>query len=810
MLVTNIAALQALDPSTVAEEIVVEGYFIQFDGGDGTFYWDDSSIETANNGTIFDTTFSPAPLTGRWKRIYSPPVDVRWFGAKGDGVTYATDSINNAIDWASSTNEDTVIITGGTFLIDAGKEVSLNNNTHLIITAFSKLKKYKVDAGNYTIVGLRNVTNAIIDGGGEIVGDRIEHTVPGGEHGFGINIAGSTNIVIDNIRISECWGDGIYIGGGTAEVGQPNNILISRVVCDHNRRQGMSITNAEVVKVSNSRFINTDGTAPQAGIDIEPNADQTVANVTIDNCQFEENKGSGLLMVVYPENSFIHNINCTNISTTNNSEKGIEVASNSLGRITNIDIVNVLSNSNRLGGVSFVRVENLNAVNLSVSNSGNSEDFTWSIYLGYISNGNVNNFTINEDSIMTSGVTLLGDNFNVTISNGNISTFNYSITSDNSLSNGNIRILNVKVSQAGSWGISLKNITNSIISGNIIEQCGRDGIRLTDGSNNIISNNEITDVGQDITNTFAGILVEGTSDNNNVQGNSIRAGLVANKIKFGISLTSTSVAVSNYIINNDLLNSGLTNKINNLGVKNVVVDNRYNIAGNTLNRPSGMPTGFIYSNTDTFVPEIWNGTSWVSNVGVVKSTGAAHTNADGVNLTGTLVNGAITSVIVASGTGYPSGSGGVRTFNGYSYERTYSIYKDAFTANLWVQHYNGSAVGQGWTLLTLAVSSTSAPGKIQLATQAEIQAGSNGLKAITPSTFSSTLDNWYNTINTSSAFSISKLDLNAAYPYNAATGVGKKGFRILYPNLTNGPLVAIKIDNSITGDWLLLPATLAV
>ncbi|MFA6246259.1 MAG: right-handed parallel beta-helix repeat-containing protein [Mucilaginibacter sp.] len=810
MLVTNIAALQALDPSSVNEEVVAEYYSIQFDGGGGTFYWDDSSIETANNGTIFDTNFSPTPLTGKWKRIYSPPIDIRWFGAKGDGVTYATDRINNAIDWASYTNENTVIISGGTFLIDAGKEVSLNDNTHLIIAAFSKLKKYRVDAGDYTIVGLRNVANVIIDGGGDIVGERDEHTAPGGEHGFGINVAGSTNVVIDNIRISECWGDGIYIGGGTAEVGQPNNILVSRVVCNHNRRQGMSITNADGVKVSNSSFTNTGGTAPEAGIDIEPNANQTVANVMIDNCQCNANEGSGILMFANPENSFIHNISCMNLSTTNNGGKGIDVASNSLGRIKNIDIVNASSVSNNLGGLSFVRVENLNVVNLSIYNSGNSKAYTWSIYLGYISNGNVNNFKIEENSIMTSGLSLLGDNLDVTISNGNISTFNYSITSDNSLSNKNIRILNVKVSQASSWGISLKYTTNSVISGNIIEQCGRDGIRLTDSNNNIISNNEITDVGKDVSNTFAGILIEGTSDNNNIQGNAIRAGLATNKIKYGISCTSTSAAVSNFIINNDLLNSGLTNKINNSGVKNVVIDNRYNVAGSTVNRPTGIPTGFIYSNTDTFIPEIWNGTTWVYNVGTVKSIGSAHTNADGLNLTGTLVDGAITSVIVASGTEYPSASGEVRTFNGYSYERTYSIYKDAFTANLWVQNYNGSAVGQGWVLLTLAVSSTSAPGKIQLATQAEVQAASNGVKAITPSTLNAALDNSYNTINPSSASSISKLDLNTTYPFNAATGIGKTGFRVLYPHLTGGPIIAIKIDNSIAGDWLLFPATLAV
>jgi len=66
------------------------------------------------------------------------------------------------------------------------------------------------------------------------------------------------------------------------------------VTADANRRQGLSIIQADGVLVLNSIFKNTRGTRPGAGIDFEPDREsQEITNVRIVGSKFIDNAGAG-------------------------------------------------------------------------------------------------------------------------------------------------------------------------------------------------------------------------------------------------------------------------------------------------------------------------------------------------------------------------------------------------------------------------------------------------------------------------------------------------------------------------------------
>ena len=101
MKINNIAELKTRR-GTFNANVEVLGYYSSGDGGGGGFYWDNSSVETDNGGTVIQVT---GVSTGRWKRVFNDSVNVKWFGAKGDydGTTGTNDT--NAINAATQSTK---------------------------------------------------------------------------------------------------------------------------------------------------------------------------------------------------------------------------------------------------------------------------------------------------------------------------------------------------------------------------------------------------------------------------------------------------------------------------------------------------------------------------------------------------------------------------------------------------------------------------------------------------------------------------------------------------------------------------------
>ena len=223
-------------------------------------------------------------------------ISVRDKGARGDGKTDDTRAFQAAIDALPATG-GTVLVPPGNYMIDASRSVNLRPNMTLQMDAEAQLTAIPNNLTHYSVVKVFNADNSSIVGG-RIVGERDNHDGTKGEWGFGLNIRASSNVKVSDIHISDCWGDGIWVGalGRGIGVQVSSNVTLDRVVCSNNRRQGMSVGPVQGLTVTNSTFTKTNGTAPEAGIDLEPLGQGPTRDVSIIGCTVVDNHGTGVEM----------------------------------------------------------------------------------------------------------------------------------------------------------------------------------------------------------------------------------------------------------------------------------------------------------------------------------------------------------------------------------------------------------------------------------------------------------------------------------------------------------------------------------
>lgn len=101
--VTDVTELRSIDPSTESLDantaVNLLGYTDPGDGGGGTLYWDASSTETDNGGTIFKPDSLGVSDPGRWKRPDTGVIHIKEFGAAVDGTTDDSSFIKTALSF---------------------------------------------------------------------------------------------------------------------------------------------------------------------------------------------------------------------------------------------------------------------------------------------------------------------------------------------------------------------------------------------------------------------------------------------------------------------------------------------------------------------------------------------------------------------------------------------------------------------------------------------------------------------------------------------------------------------------------------
>lgn len=218
-------------------------------------------------------------------------VNVKDKGATGDGRTDDTAAIQTAIDEIAGTG-GTVFVPDGTYMVnaDAGNWLTLKSDMTLKLSRGATLKAIPTRRSYYAILFIAGVSNVAVVGG-TLEGEREGHLGRSGEWGMGIRIdRGAHHITVSEVTAKKMWGDGFYVEGA-------RDVRFCSVTAEDNRRQGLSIIEADGVLVTSSVFKNTRGTPPASGIDLEPDrAAQRITNVRIENSGFVDNAGAGLLI----------------------------------------------------------------------------------------------------------------------------------------------------------------------------------------------------------------------------------------------------------------------------------------------------------------------------------------------------------------------------------------------------------------------------------------------------------------------------------------------------------------------------------
>jgi hypothetical protein len=218
-------------------------------------------------------------------------VNVKDFGAKGDGVADDTAAIQNAVNFAPAGS--TLYVPRGTYMIKAtGDNVSGNNggvivnkSLKFVMDKSTVLKAITGNKDQSAVLSFVSADKAEICGG-SIIGDRDTNTNVK-EWGHCLYVYECSNIYVHDIFLSKSKGDTLWIGSDRA--GKSHDTLVENVIIDNPRRWGLAYASGgERLTVRNCTFQNVSTDLAFGGsVDLEDQCHLDEMNcVVFENCKF--------------------------------------------------------------------------------------------------------------------------------------------------------------------------------------------------------------------------------------------------------------------------------------------------------------------------------------------------------------------------------------------------------------------------------------------------------------------------------------------------------------------------------------------
>lgn len=508
---TSIADIRAATSAKPLGENII--YMTKDLGVPGQWLVDSTDTTSADNtGTILVTAGGQ-----RLKRKYKGPVQSSWFPLMGDGIGDDTAIMQDVIN-----NFKNVNINAGSYLITVGATAPLlpTSDTTITFDRGAELLVAPNALDGYVLMNINGVSNVKVDGM-KVVGDKTTHTGTTGESGILVEINNSKNVTINNVDLSNAWGDGIYVSGPVGSSSE--DITLSNLNIYNCRRNGISATNVKRLNVINATLHDMAGTDPQSGIDIEPNAGQVCEDIILNNIQSYNNTGNGI------ENHG-NNITLSNFICKNNGRSNILMSNAS-----NVNLQGGILDTCASHGIDAKYITDISIVNVSIKNSGvqgisllNADGKCAIALCNAISDNIGDGIVVNSSASGNPNVLITGNTIENNIQGMLI--YEHADISHNVIRNNTGHAIE-RQGRAGTEGC--------IMSDNTIYNNGYDGIRLAWNGDKVHHNN-IYNNGTNATVGWMNIHLFGTVEGNNVSHNKLNKGTATNKPEYDIYIDSTA------------------------------------------------------------------------------------------------------------------------------------------------------------------------------------------------------------------------------------------------------------------------------
>jgi len=305
---------------------------------------------TANvQGTSADKSVTWSAMAGTItpSGLYTAP------SAAGTDTVTAVSNANNAMSASTTVTITAAAPPNAVSLLHFGNAGFGGDDTNVFQTALNQTaangQALEIPAGNYNInpITFPSNSNMFVDSGATVTANpgyganavmltigssnvtitgagaataifhMLKAQYTSGEQRHCLYVVGATNVTISGISCNDSGGDGLYLGNST-------NVTVEDCIFNNNRRQGSSITGGvNHVYYLRDYFTNTSGTAPQSGIDIEPNAPSGfLLDIHITDCYTNDNAGDGLMISPWMMNSTSQPISITVVGHHSTGNQG--------------------------------------------------------------------------------------------------------------------------------------------------------------------------------------------------------------------------------------------------------------------------------------------------------------------------------------------------------------------------------------------------------------------------------------------------------------------------------------------------------